>query len=73
MNELAGNNRVLLPLCHLPTLSSDPMHSHSEEVTYWATYLESVDGDVTVLGVHLFGVNQGTKVFISLKYWVISW
>lgn len=66
VNGLAGN-KVPLPFRHLPTHSNDPLHCPLEEVTYWPMCLQRVDCHLSMLGSHLLGVNQGTKVFISLK------
>ena len=63
MNELAGN-RVLLPFCHWPAHSNDPVYSHLVEVT---CRVLAVSGLCYMLGGYVFGVNQGTEVFNLLQ------
>lgn len=42
---------MLLPFCHLPTYPSDPLHSHLEEVTYWAMCLQLDNCGLNMLGI----------------------
>lgn len=58
---------TFLPFCHRPTHFNDTSHFPLEGVTSWPVYLLLVDCDLSTLGRHLVGINQGTKVFISLK------